>query len=380
MADDAFQDVEKMLRGGRAGDAFDYLADRFREEKNYPLLFEARMMKARHELHMPLISVQTPGDLAEDVQRKYDEASAEAAREVGGLFLAAGQISRSWPYFRAIGESGPIFEAIDRLETTDDAEAIADIAFHQGVHPRKGFELILENQGICRAITCFGQYPAGEGREESAKLLVETLHGDIVGGMKRVIEKQEGSAPASEKIPELIAGRDWLFEGGGYYADTSHVCSVIQFGTELHDPETLRRIVELTEYGKQLSEMFQTQGEAPFENLYEDFGIYLRALLGEDVDGAIRHFRGKLEAYSPDEVGSYPAQMVVKFLVRLGRTGEAVEIFERFLTDADPQYLSCPDLLQLHQLGRKYAELQTMARQRGDLLSFTAAMVQDPSV
>jgi hypothetical protein len=126
--------------------------------------------------------------------------------------------------------------------------------------------------------------------------------------------------------------------------------------------------------------MFQTQGEAPFENLYEDFGIYLRALLGEDADGAIRHFRGKLEAYSPDEVGSYPAQMVVKFLVRLGRTGEAVEIFERFLTDADPQYLSCPDLLQLHQLGRKYAELQNMARQRGDLLSFTAAMVQDPSL
>ena len=134
---------------------------------------------------------------------------------------------------------------------------------HERVHPRKGFELILANHGTCRAITCFGQYPDPATREESAHLLVQTLHAELAGSLKRVIERQDGKAPESESLPELIAGRSWLFEGNSYYIDTSHVISVVQFGVELTKPETLQLIVELTEYGKHLSEMFQHPGGAP---------------------------------------------------------------------------------------------------------------------
>ena len=50
--------------------------------------------------------------------------------------------------------------------------------------------------------------------------------------------------------------------------------------------------------------MFQYRGTPPFQNVYEDHSVYLRALVGDDVDGAIAHFRKKLADANADEVGS----------------------------------------------------------------------------
>ena len=102
---DAFDLVEQTLRSGGSEAGFDFLVRRFREEKNYPLLFEARLMKKRHELGLPLIQTEPLADLPNDARRAYEEGNLEAAREVGSLFLADGKIPLAWPYFRAIGES-----------------------------------------------------------------------------------------------------------------------------------------------------------------------------------------------------------------------------------------------------------------------------------
>ena len=376
----AFQEVEKLLAEGEPAAAFDYLIERYRAEEKYALLFEARLMKKRHELGLPLIPTAPLNDLDPEVQRAYDDGSLEAAREVGGLFLEQGNIGRAWPYFRAAGESAPVREAIEQMPpAAADLDDVIQVAFNERVHPKKGFELILENHGICRAITCFGQYPSPEGRDESARLLVETLHGEVAENMKRVIERRDGAAPETNSIPELIDGREWLFEGNSYYVDTSHVGSCIQFGPELRDEATLRLLIELSEYGKHLAEMFQYHGEPPFEDIYEDYGIYLRCLVGEDVDAGVEHFRTKLENYPPDEIGSAPAQVLVKLLVRLERFDEAIEAFDRFLTDADPTYLSCPNRMQLCQMGGRFDELRRTAIEKGDLLTFAAAKLLENS-
>ncbi|MDA1316348.1 MAG: hypothetical protein O2968_23790 [Acidobacteria bacterium] len=372
-----FQEVEKLLAERKPAAAFDYLIERYRAEEKYALLFEARLMKKRHELGLPLIPTVPLDGLDPEVQRSYDDGSVEAAREVGELFLAQGNIGRAWPYFRAVGDAGPVREAIEKMPPEAELDDVIQVAFNERVHPKKGFELILQNHGICRAITCFGQYPSTEGRDESARLLVGTLHGEVVASMKRVIERQEGATPETNSIPELIEGRDWLFEGNSYYVDTSHVGSCIQFGPELQDEETLRLLIELTEYGKHLAEMFQYHGEPPFENIYEDYGIYLRCVVGDDTDAGVVHFRTKLENYHPDDIGSAPAQVLVKLLVRLRRFDEAIEAFDRFLTDADPNYLSCPNRIQLCQMGRCFDELRRMAEERGDLLTFAAARLQE---
>jgi tetratricopeptide (TPR) repeat protein len=376
MKEDLFEKVKGLVASDDPTTVLGFLAEQFREEKNYPLLFEARLMQKRHELGLPLIPTRPLNGLTAEVQQAYDEGSIEAAREVGGLFLAAGEIDRAWPYFRAVGDSQVIAEAIDKVTPEDDVDRIIEIAFNEGVHPEKGFELILANHGICRAITCFGQYPTEKGREGSARLLVKTLHGELLQNLKRVVQEKEDAAPETKSIPALIADRDWLFEGNSYYLDTSHVCSVIQFGPELQDRETLERLVELTEYGKHLSELYQFQGEPPFENVYEDYGFYLRALLGENVEDAVAHFRAKLEGYNPEEVGSAPAQVLVRLLARLERYDEAAEVFEEYLADSDPTYLRCPTPLQLCQLAGNYERLESMARRKGDLLTFAASRLQ----
>ncbi len=374
-----FQEIETLLAEREPAAAFDFLLERFRAEENFPLIFETRLMKKRHELGLPLIPTETLNGLDAETQRAYDDGSMEAAREVGGLFLAKGDLGRAWPYYRAVGEITPIRDAIEAVPSSDgegNLDDVIQVAFNEGVHPTKGFELILANHGTCRAITCFGQYPAVEGREESARLLITTLHSEIVANIKRVIKEKDGAAPETDSLPEIMEGREWLFEGNCYYVDTSHVGSCIQFGPDLHDEATLRLLIDLTEYGKRLSEMFQYAGEPPFETLYEDYGVYLRCLVGEDVDEGVRYFREKVASYHPDEIGSAPGQVVVKLLVRLGRFAEAIEAFDQFLTDADPTYLSCPNRIQLCQMGGQFDELRKSAEAKGDLLTFAAARLQ----
>src|SRR6266851_4481565 len=195
MTDTAFELIDKALRSGGPDAGFDFLAQKVRGEKNYPLLFEVRLLKKRHELGLPLVQVDDSAPMPPETRREYDKAFIDAAREVGGLFLADGNIPRAWPYFRAIGETAPVAAAIDKFDSTEGAEPVIEIAFMERVNPYKGFQLILSNYGICRAITSFGQFPSREGRDESLRLLVRTLHTELVESMKRVIERNEGQAP-----------------------------------------------------------------------------------------------------------------------------------------------------------------------------------------
>lgn len=373
---DDFAHINQVLRAGGPEAGFAYLAKRAREDKNYPLLFEIRLMQKRRELGLPLILTEPLGDLPKPKQEAYEQGTVEAAREVGALFLADGEIERAWPYFRAIGEVKPVANALEEIAAGDANDGVLQIAYFDRVSPRKGFELILEKHGICRAITCFHQYPQPEGREESAGLLVRRLCSDLADSIRRTIEKNEGSAPDTDDIAQLIEGRDWLFEGSAYYIDTSHVASVVQLSPDLEDPETLRRILGLTEYGRRLAPMYQFPGRPPFENVYEDYAAYIKTVLGIEVEEGIEHFRRKVDNAGPERAPD-AAMALVNLLTRLERYEEAIDVSLTQLADFDARDLSCPPVLHLCQMAGDLGRLQEIARQKGDLLSFTAAALQD---
>src|SRR5439155_3172252 len=140
-------------------------------------------------LGLPLIPVDDGASMPAGARAEYDQAFIAAAREVGGLFLADGNIERAWPYLRAIGETAAVREAIEKLEFKEGLEPVIEIAFLERVHPYKGFEMILNQFGICRAITSFGQFPGREGRDEALRLLVRTLHAELVERLKNAIER-----------------------------------------------------------------------------------------------------------------------------------------------------------------------------------------------
>ncbi len=376
---EVFEQVQNALQSGDADAGFDLLIERFRKEKTYPLIFEARLMKKRNELGLPLIQTEPVRSFDESIQADYEQATIEAAREVGGLFLAAGDVQRAWPYFRAVGEKEAVRAAIDSFaadEGSETLDGVVEVAYHEQVHPRKGFELILKHYGICRAITNFSQYPADEGRADCAHLLAETLSSELAANLRYAIERQEGAAPASNDPAELVRGREWLFEGNAYYLDTSHVSSLVQMAHSIERPATLELLLGLTEYGKRLSAMYQFPGNPPFENVFEDFGIYIRAVLGRDVEAGIDHFRRKIETCDPQAAGTAPAQALVNLLLRIGRPDAAVDVAVEHLQEADPQFLACPNVLQLCWIAGDYPRLAALARERNDLLSFAAATLQ----
>ena len=360
--------------------AFDLLAAKFLAEKQYARLFETRLMRRRRQLGLPLIHNGGMDEIPAAQRPAYEEAFIDAAREAGGLFLADGDIPRAWSYFRAIGEPAPVAAAIERAAVGEDAQALIEIAFHEGVHPVRGFALVLEHFGTCRAITYFQQFPRGPGRAESLHLLLRTLHRDLLESLRRTIVQNEGvqnegvqnegEAPAATHARELIAGRDWLFGEFSYYVDTSHVLAILGFSLALEDREMLELALDLAEYGQRLSPQFHYRGEPPFEG-YQDYIVYLGALLGRDVDAAVAHFRQKAAASDPRDTA--PAQAAIGLLVKLGRYPEAIAASLEYLKDGDPA------LFQMCQTAGDFERLAELASERDDLLAFTAAIVGQAS-
>jgi len=352
---DFFDEIEQTISEQGADAAFEHLIRRARDEGNFREVFAARVMQARHRAGLPLIETEGGANLP-------NEVLFEAARETGALFLEAGDIPGAWPYFRAIGEPAPVAAAIETAGPGEHLDTIIEIAYREGVNPRKGFELILEHRGVCNAITWFGAMPQGDARTQCLQLLVRALYDELAASLRNHVARVEGAAPENASVAELIAGRDWLFADNNYHTDTTHIASVLRFAPELEDEPTMRLALEIADYGIHLAPMYQYTGEPPFDNPYSDHAIYLRALLGQDVDAAVDHFRAK----APES--PFANDVFVDFLVRLDRLEEAI--------DASRQSESSPSALQLCQMSGNFEKLKEVAREKGDLLAYAAGIIQ----
>jgi hypothetical protein len=368
-ATDLFESLDEVLESGSPGEAFDFLIREFTASGQYGLLFEARLMKKRHELGLPLVQTDSVDDNA------YQSFMADAARDTGRLFLAAGNIVRAWPYFRAIGEPAAVAEAIGQIEPGEGLEEIIGIAFQEGVHPLKGLELILAQHGMCRAITAFGMQAVTKDRDKCIALLATSLHAEIVERIGRAIEAREGVLPLTRQLPELMADRDWLFGEWDYYVDTSHLLSIVPYCVEATDRETLAVFHELCEYGKRLSPRFHTAGNPPFENQYEAYDRYTLALLGEDVEAQVDYFRRQAVECDPEIAGDAPGRILVKLLMALNRPEEALEMLLQHVFEDAPYGVPVPSALQLCYRAKEFGKMADLARERGDALSYAAGRI-----
>lgn len=387
--DARFDAYAQLTREAGPAAAVDRLIETLDREGSPRDLLEALLLKARVELGLPMILVGSLAEIPEPQRSQYEDRYVEAIRRVGGKLLDAGDIVAAWPYFRAISEREPVAAALEAYRHQDtgtqaDGERLSrliDIAFHQGAHPRRGFELILENYGTCSAITAFEHLPPDPAvRLPCVALLVRTLHDQLAGNLRAELVRQgEPEPPAGATIPQLIAGRDGLFADEAYHIDVSHLGAVVRYAALATDPDTLRLAVELAEYGRRLSPRYRYEGEPPFENAYDDYAVYLRGLLGEDADTAIAHFRAKIQPADPDNVspaGTLPAQILVRLLEHLGRLDEAIEVAAEHLADVPEGMLACPSLPSLCARAGRIDRLSAIARERGDLVLYVASILQ----
>lgn len=383
MSDDGtlFDALDDILRRSGPSAAIGHLVAEMEARGEPRPLLDALLLKARHDLGLPAVQAPALSDIAEPLRTRYEERYVEAIRHVGGKLLTQGDIVSAWPYFRAIGEKEPIVAALDRFTPGEGDESVGhvvEVAFNQGVHPRRGFELILDHFGVCSAISSFEGLPPDEAiRVACAGSLIRRLHEHLVMSLRAEIERLGHPAPPEgESVPQLIAGRDWLFEDDAYHLDVSHLGAVVRVAPMVEDREALEKAVELTDYGRRLSERHQYEGEPPFDRLYEDHGIYLRALLGRDIDAAIAHFREKLPPVDPDGDGdTLAAQVLVRLLLRVNRLEEAIAVSAEHLANVPEGMLMVPSLAQLCGRAGRLDLLAKTARDQGDPVRYAAAIL-----
>jgi len=299
------------------------------------------------------------------------------------MFLADGDLASAWPYFRMIGEPAEMAAAIDNFTPTDEeaekTQQVVEVALHEGVNPRRGFDLVLQRYGICTAITTLGQMGnmAEEDRHHATKQLIRSLHRELRERLAYDLEQRKLSVPPSATIAQIMQDYPQLMEDDAYHIDVSHLSSVVQFSTSLPPCDELKLAIDLCEYGKRLSPKFRYNNDPPFENQYADYGILLKTLAGIDVESGLAHFHAKAESTDPDQYGTLAAEVYVNLLARTGRHGEGAKAFAKYLATTDPRRLNCPRLEDLCGAASNFQPLVEAAARRDDLVNYVAGLLQN---
>jgi hypothetical protein len=349
LPDGVFDELRRALAADGPTAAADRLVETLRTAGNYEALFYALLLRTRLRLGADPIPTRPADELPPELHTPYEEAIRDALDAV-------------------------------RLHVDDEVFPLIEIALHHGVHPRKGFDLVLDRQGICNAITLFSGFEAAlapDVRAYCVRRLVESLHDQLRERLIAEVRQHDNVEPATEAtVPQLIDGRDWLFGDDAYLVDVSHLGAVVQSAVYLPPGDAgLAKAIELCDYGAKLSPKMRFPGEPPFEDLYADHAAYLRILAGEYVETGLEHFRTKAGSADPEQTGTRPAEVYVNLLLLTGHPAEATAAARELLVDVEERSLGCPGPLELARRQGDFTAFADVARRRGDAVHFLAGLL-----
>lgn len=372
----AFDRLRAALADGPLA-AADKLADELRAAEDFQGLFYALLLKARVELGVSPFPTGPASELPTETHERYEQAILSAGRTVGGLLLARGELAKAWGFFRLIGDTEPMRAALDAYNPgpDDDTYGVVEIAWQHGVHPKKGFDLILDRHGVCSAITMVGSADLSqrpEVRDYCVKRLVVALHEQLRDRLLGDLRHRGVTVPDTATIRQMTAHD--IFGDDMYHIDTSHLNSVVQFAGQLPPCDELTLAIELSEYGEKLSPNLRGDAPPPFENTYADYTPYLKVLAGVYVDAGLKHFHAKLPA-AKEAGDTYPAEMLVNLYLRLDRLPDALAVAKEHLANTGGQELSCPPLVELARRAKDFATLAEVARANADPVNYLAGLI-----
>ena len=380
----AFALLQRAMEQGDVKTCLQTLIEQLQARRQLQELFEARRMEVRHRLGLPLLSTDLPEDIAADERRELEDklidGYRDVYRDVGLLMLKEGQLSQGWMLLQAAGEEEVAKAELSTMQVDEELiDEFIDVALRQGVAPILGFSAVLENYGTCNAITTYDQTMHGRplaDRQGAAALLVDHIHEELTATVKADIEQQKGSEPTEATLAELVADRQWLFGDGSYHIDTTHLASTMRFARCLEDEASLRKALDLTEYGRRLDTPFQHEGDEPFRDVYPAHALYFHALLGEQVEEALAYFRARAEEVDIAHEGSTAAETYIALLDHCGQSGKAAEATVRLIPPGIYTQGLAPSLFELCDKAGDFSTLIEACQQRNDLLGFAAGLIQ----
>jgi len=393
MSDSEFARIQEVNLSQGPTAAVDELVRTLEAQRDWHRLFDAMLLKKKLEMGLPTIRPSSFDSVPESRQSEFEESYIEAARRVGRALLAENNIPQAWIYLRTVREPQAVADALESIDAQnglpENVDDLISVALYERAHPVKGLELMLKSRGTCNTISAFDQAIAQISTDErlrGAELLVGHLYDELLQSVCRDIERrnaEEAARPANSAakpatLIEAITGRDWLFEEGNYHIDVSHLGAVVRFARFL-TPESpqLAKAIELCEYGRRLSRQFQYPSDPPFDDYYEAHSHFFRALGDSDRQRSLDYFRQRLRAAAEIDDRRLIAYVLVDLFVRCGALDDAVLVAAEHLRDLDES--SGFSFAQLCEAAGRIDLFCDAARDKGDLIGFTSALVARPA-
>ncbi|HIN53516.1 MAG TPA: hypothetical protein EYM79_04320, partial [Planctomycetes bacterium] len=282
MADSLFEQLEQQSTSGGVDAVLEHLISSLQQDKKHHELFEALKMQVRHRAGLPLLYGESGDDLDPKQRTLLEDGLLGACRQVGTGLLEDGRVSEGWMYMRPVGDVAAARELIDKIEVQDDnIDEMVEVLLQEGVDPARGFSVVLQNYGTCNAITTFESVMPQKGKADQravAQLLLRHVHQELFTNVKADVAGRQDSEPTATTLAELIADQEGMFGEHSYHIDTTHLASTTRFSRILENEECLRLALDLTQYGQELHEQFQYEGDEPFKDIYRHHAFYFQAL------------------------------------------------------------------------------------------------------
>ena len=375
-----YQQLESHVAAGSPTDALRDLSEYLKAQERFHDLFEVLKMQLRLELGLPAAQANQETTYDEQTESRLERGLIDACRTVGELFFKSGRIREGWMYMRPVGDRAAAQQALATVEATDEnSDELLEVLLHEAVDIERGYGLALSRLGTCNSITLFEQALASRPRSDqqlAAGLLVEHVHAELVDNLRADIARRQGEVPEGKTARQLLEGYPDLLRDGTYHLDTSHIASTVRFARVIDKPSQLAQALDIAQYGNRLHPQYKYPGDEPFLDLYPASIAFYQALLGIEVDAGIRYFTHKADSVDQQHFGLIAVEILIDLLYRCKRPEAALDAFAKRIPANQRTMGIAPTLLQLSQQLGDYSRMQLISRERNDLLSFTAALLQ----
>jgi hypothetical protein len=339
-------------------------------------LFDLRLMQRRHDLGLPLGQDSVLDELEDSLLERLEKGYLDACREVGQLFLEAGQPREAWRYLRPTGERKAVRRWLERAVPDEaTADELIELALYEGIDPERGYAWLLARRGTCNAVTELEAMRGGlsvKHQSACAAVLVRHMHQELLTNLREHLQRLGETAPSKASVSDLLTEHPALLAEGAFHVDTSHLATTVRFARLLTEPALLEKAIELAEYGSRLAADLQYPDEAPFEDLYRTHLLLFRGSLGREVEAALDYFRGRARATASDDPGATAIEAYLVLLERTGRAAQALEEYAELVPKDHRLSPYAPTQLRLAQACGDWQRYFELCQVRGDVVGFAA--------
>lgn len=338
-------------------------------------LFDLRLIQRRHELGLPPTTRALPTALSDELTSKLEHAYLDACREVGRLFLERSDPVSAWRYYRPTGERKPIRDWLARAVPDEDkADQLIELALHEGIDPERGYAWLVARRGTCQAISELEAMQALlpiDDQKACAAVLVRQLHTELISNLLSHLQQRGESVGEANSAQSLLTTWPQLTEDGHFHVDTSHLATTVRFARLLTEPTILEKVLDLAEYGLQLSDDYHYPGEPPFEKLYSSHRLLFRATLGYGVEEALEYFGNRAHQSTDDLQNTVSIETYLILLQRTGNSKRALDEYTSLVPKDCELSAHAPDLLTLAQETDCWQQYFDICQSRNDIVGFT---------